>query len=96
MEAPVKPINKTPRLRVPKSFVGLFPYFGLLYVVQGFFDLRLHRFRQVFQNIGDLVHPTALLVCIRPNLENGLPETQRTITNSPFGRYLEVSLHQIG
>ena len=79
-----------------KSFAGLFPGFGLPYIVQGFLDLRLHCFRQLFQDIGSLVHPAALLVRFRPNLGNRFPETQRTITSGQLGRYLEASLHQIG
>ena len=51
--------------------------------------------RQLVQNIGGLVHPTALAAGLWPNFLERLPEPERTIGNRELGTDREPSSSQI-
>ena len=50
------------------------------------FGSRLQPFRQLVQDIGDLVHPAALLLRFWIDLAQGRPEAERAVGNGQFRR----------
>ena len=49
------------------------------------FGAWLEALRQLVQDVGDLVHPTALFFCFRVNLAQRRPETQGAIGHGQLG-----------
>src|SRR5882762_4062564 len=56
---------------------------------------RLLALRQFVEDVGDLMHPAALLACGRPQLAERLPEPKRTVGDGKFGRDGQTSVLQI-
>src|SRR5947207_1268672 len=67
--------------------LGVRPGLGHPNVLERWFGFALQTLRQPVEDVGSLVHPTALLARLGPDLGKRLPEAERTVGDREFWPY---------
>jgi hypothetical protein len=75
--------------------IGILARLGHPDVLQGYLGLRLNALRQLVEHVRSLVHPTALLAHLAPDLADGFPEAERAVRDDELGRQGETAAFQI-